>query len=188
MSHPKIAFIGAGNMAFSIIGGLVKQGFDASQIWATNLTEDTLSSVKDEFQVNTTTSNIEASLEADVIVLSVKPQVLKTVVEELSDILKERSPLIISIAAGITAKTIQEWIGSESSIVRCMPNTPALLQCGASGLYKTKQVTDQQAEIAEQLLGAVGITLWVKDESGIDAVTAVSGSGPAYYFLSLIHI
>ena len=183
MSHPKIAFIGAGNMAFSIIGGLVKQGFDASQIWATNLTEDTLSSVKDEFQVNTTTSNIEASLEADVIVLSVKPQVLKTVVEELSDILEERSPLIISIAAGITAKTIQEWIGAESSIVRCMPNTPALLQCGASGLYKTEQVTDQQAEIAEQILGAVGITLWVKDESGIDAVTAVSGSGPAYYFL-----
>jgi pyrroline-5-carboxylate reductase len=162
---------------------LVKQGYDHAKIWATNLTEETLTAVKDEFKVHTTTDNISAIQHADVVVLCVKPQVMKHVIAELSDELKQRKPLIISIAAGITAKTIQEWVGSDPSVVRCMPNTPALLQCGASGLYRTKQVSDEQAQIAEQLLAAVGITLWVKDESGIDAVTAVSGSGPAYYFL-----
>lgn len=183
MNQPTIAFIGAGNMAFSIIGGLVKQGYDHSRIWATNLTEDTLKDVKQSFNVNTTTDNATAVNEADVVVLSVKPQVMKEVVQSLAETFKSQKPLIISIAAGITATTLQEWIGAPSAIVRCMPNTPALLQCGASGLYKNPQVSDQQAGIAETLLKAVGITLWVKEESGIDAVTAVSGSGPAYYFL-----
>jgi len=183
MSTPNIAFIGAGNMAFSIIGGLVKQGMSASSIWATNIDQDSLNKLKSEFNVNITTNNQEAIEEADVVVLSVKPQVLKSVVTDLADTLKNKKPLIISIAAGIKAETIQEWIGEPAAIVRCMPNTPALLQCGASGLYKTADVSDQQAEIAETLMNAVGITLWVKDEQGIDAVTAVSGSGPAYYFL-----
>jgi pyrroline-5-carboxylate reductase len=170
-------------MAYSIIGGLVKQGTSADTIWATNIDQNSLDQLSTDFSVNVTQDNQEAVSQADVIVLSVKPQVLKSVVSDLADTLKARNPLIISIAAGIKADTIQEWIGQPMAIVRCMPNTPALLQCGASGLYKTEEVSDQQAQIAEQLLNAVGITLWVKDEQGIDAVTAVSGSGPAYYFL-----
>ncbi|GLQ30559.1 pyrroline-5-carboxylate reductase [Litoribrevibacter albus] len=183
MSTPSIAFIGAGNMAFSIIGGLIKQGVDPKKVWATNIDQESLNKLEQEFQVNTTTDNHQAISEADVVVLSVKPQVLKSVVTDLAETLKQNNPLIISIAAGIKAETLQDWIGQPLAIVRCMPNTPALLQCGASGLYKTAEVTDEQANVAETLMNAVGITLWVQNEQGIDAVTAVSGSGPAYYFL-----
>jgi pyrroline-5-carboxylate reductase len=183
MSTPRIAFIGAGNMAFSIIGGMIKQGVEPSRIWATNIDQNSLDQLKQDFNVNTTQDNNEAVANADVVVLSVKPQVLKTVVEDLKETLIANNPLIISIAAGIKAETLQSWIGQPQAIVRCMPNTPALLQCGASGLYKTQEVTDAQAQTAEQLMNAVGLTLWVNDEAGIDAVTAVSGSGPAYYFL-----
>lgn len=183
MTTPNIAFIGAGNMAFSIIGGLVKQGVDPKKIWATNIDQSSLDKLEQEFQVNTTQDNHQAIAQADVVVLSVKPQIMKDVITDVSESLKAKNPLIISIAAGIKAETLQEWVGQPMAVVRCMPNTPALLQCGASGLYKTPEVSDAQAEAAEQLMNAVGITLWVKDEDGIDAVTAVSGSGPAYYFL-----
>lgn len=184
MSNPTIAFIGAGNMASSLIGGMIEQGFPANQVWASNIVEAPLKQLSEQYKINTTQDNHQAIAEADIVVLSVKPQVMKDVVSELAATLNRAAPpLIISIAAGITAETLQQWLGNALPIVRCMPNTPALLQCGASGLYKTPEVSEQQAQQAEQLLKAVGITLWVENESGIDAVTAVSGSGPAYYFL-----
>lgn len=184
MSNPTIAFIGAGNMASSLIGGMIEQGFPANKVWASNIVEAPLQQLAEQYKINTTQNNHGAIAEADIVVLSVKPQVMKAVVTELAPALnRAKPPLIISIAAGITAITLQEWLGNALPIVRCMPNTPALLQCGASGLYKTNEVSEQQAEQAEQLLKAVGITLWVTSEEGIDAVTAVSGSGPAYYFL-----
>ena len=187
MTHPVIAFIGAGNMASSLIGGLIEQGYPHQNIWASNITQAPLTKLNNQYKINTSLDNAEAVKQAEVIVLSVKPQIMKTVVTELSAVInnsnRHQAPLILSIAAGISAQTLQHWLGAKQPVVRCMPNTPALLQCGASGLYKTAEVSEQQAEQAETLLNAVGITLWVKDEAAIDAVTAVSGSGPAYYFL-----
>lgn len=180
-----LTFIGAGNMASSIIGGLIEKGYDAKLITACDPNPDALSTLATNFHINTTDDNIQACTHSDVIVLAVKPQILKTVTVELKPAFEqgESLPLIISIAAGISSQTIQDWLTQPIAIVRCMPNTPALVQLGASGLYANSHTTDQQKSIAEQLLSAVGYATWVNDEALIDAVTAVSGSGPAYFFL-----
>jgi len=176
-----ICFIGAGNMAYSIIGGLVKQGFDAKQLIASDPSENSLAKMA-ELGVSTTHDNIEAIQGADVVVLAVKPQVMETVLSPLKDTLAASKPLLISIAAGITVDTLTQWAG-ELSIVRCMPNTPALVQLGASGLYANEAVSDEQKQLTETILNAVGVSEWVSEEGLIDAVTAVSGSAPAYFFL-----
>lgn len=184
-----LAFIGAGNMAGSIIGGLIQQGYPANAIHACDPNTDGLQRLQEQFGINTQTTNDAASQQCDVIVLAVKPQILKQVCQSLQAPLSTRDssqlPLIISIAAGISSEQIQTWLGSEHplAIVRCMPNTPALVQQGASGLYANQQTSDKQKQIAESLLQAVGYTTWLDDESLIDPVTAVSGSGPAYFFL-----
>ena len=126
-------------------------------------------------------SNAEACLDANVIVLAVKPQVMKDVCLDLAPHL-QAGQLIVSIAAGITSASLENWLG-ERAIVRCMPNTPSLLRLGASGLYANARVSSEQRQQAEQLLSAVGIAVWLDEEKLIDAVTAVSGSGPAYFFL-----
>jgi pyrroline-5-carboxylate reductase len=181
MINKKLAFIGAGNMAKAIIGGLIAQGFDAKKITASGPRIENLQKVADEFSVNISTDNLTAA-RADVIVLAVKPQMLKQVATELSSALTHK-PLIISLAAGITTKSLQRWLNSNLSIVRSMPNTPSQVLLGAAGLFANAAVSDEQKNIANAILSAVGIVSWVEQENLINTVTAVSGSGPAYYFL-----
>jgi len=181
MSKTRIAFIGAGNMAASLIGGLRAQGVDASQITASDPGADTRSRVHAEHGIEVFEDNAEAVAGADVVVLAVKPQVMKAVCQTLQPTLQD-GQLIVSIAAGITCASLQAWLGARP-VVRCMPNTPALLREGVSGLYATLEVTDAQRQQAEQLLSAVGTAVWLEHEQQLDAVTAVSGSGPAYFFL-----
>ena len=182
MSTPRIAFIGAGNMAASLIGGLRAQGVPAAQIRASDPGAEQRAKIAGEFAIDVVESNAEAVADADVVVLSVKPQAMKAVCQALAPALKPEQ-LIVSIAAGIPCASLEAWLGQPRPVVRCMPNTPALLRQGASGLYANAQVSAAQREQAGQLLSAVGIALWLDDEAQIDAVTAVSGSGPAYFFL-----
>ncbi|MDD0973634.1 pyrroline-5-carboxylate reductase [Pseudomonas fontis] len=181
MSKTRIAFIGAGNMAASLIGGLRAQGLEAAQIRASDPGAEQRAKIHAEHGIEMFESNAQAIEGADVIVLAVKPQAMKAVCEALKPSLKPEQ-LVVSIAAGITCRSMNNWLG-EQPIVRCMPNTPALLRQGVSGLYATAQVSAEQRNQAEQLLSAVGIALWLEQEQQLDAVTAVSGSGPAYFFL-----
>ncbi|KEI69921.1 pyrroline-5-carboxylate reductase [Endozoicomonas elysicola] len=182
MNESTIAFIGAGNMASSIIGGLINNGWPTYQLIATARTEETLSDIREKFNIETTVDNHQAVGKADVIMLCVKPQVMKEVLTDLSSSIKPNA-LIISVAAGITMESLQKWGGEHLSIVRSMPNTPSLLQCGASGLYANNNVSNDHKKLTDDIFNAIGIAKWVDQESLIDAVIAVSGSGPAYYFL-----
>ncbi|WP_347330700.1 pyrroline-5-carboxylate reductase [Marinimicrobium locisalis] len=179
--YPKLAFIGAGNMARSIIGGLVQEGYPAEKIRASARTEETLARLSEDFGTGTG-SNHGIAQWAEVIVLAVKPQAMKAVAEDLSPSLTHR-PLLISIAAGIDAESLGRWLGEEQAIIRCMPNTPSLVKAGASGLYANRHTTDIQRRQAEQIMAAVSRVQWLDDEALMDALTAVSGSGPAYFFL-----
>ena len=181
MSKTRIAFIGAGNMAASLIGGLRAKGLDAAQIRASDPGEQTRARVSAEHGIEVFADNAEAIQGVDVIVLAVKPQAMKAVCEAIRPSLAPNQ-LVVSIAAGITCASMKNWLGAQP-IVRCMPNTPALLRQGVSGLFATAQVTAEQRQQAQELLSAVGIALWLDQEQQLDAVTAVSGSGPAYFFL-----
>ncbi|MFT7386885.1 MAG: pyrroline-5-carboxylate reductase [Candidatus Endobugula sp.] len=182
-----LTFIGAGNMSSSIIGGLIEQGYCPDDITASDPNTEGLQAIHHKLGIRTTTDNNTACASCDVIVLAVKPQVLKQVVTGLQGVLAQRSqaPMIISIAAGISCDHIRQWIGRDIAVVRCMPNTPALVGQGASGLYANTQTSNEQKAIAEQLMGAVGYATWVAKESLIDTVTAISGSAPAYFFLMM---
>ena len=183
MSTPRIAFIGGGNMAASLIGGLRAQGIAAEALCASDPGADRRAALGTEHGIETFTDNDQAVNDADVVVLAVKPQVMQSVCRELAGHLQAHQ-LIVSIAAGISCDSLQNWLGPQPrAIVRCMPNTPSLLRQGVSGLYANDQVSAEQKQQAEQLLSAVGLALWLDDEALIDAVTAVSGSGPAYFFL-----
>jgi pyrroline-5-carboxylate reductase len=181
MTTPRIAFIGAGNMAASLIGGLRAQGVEASAIRASDHGAEQRAKISADFGIASFASNAEAIEGADLIVLAVKPQVMKEVCLELAPHLGDQQ-LLVSIAAGIGCASLENWLGPRA-LVRCMPNTPALLRQGVSGLYANARVSAEQRQQAEQLLSAVGLALWLEQESLIDAVTAVSGSGPAYFFL-----
>lgn len=186
MSNPRIAFVGAGNMAASLIGGLCAQGLDARSITASDPFAEQRDKVAAEHGIQVFADNADAIKDAEVVVLAVKPQAMKNVCLALAPQL-QGNQLIVSIAAGITCASLQTWLSTAQaptrSIVRCMPNTPALLRQGVSGLYANAQVSSAQRQQAEQLLSAVGVALWLDEEQLIDAVTAVSGSGPAYFFL-----
>lgn len=183
MQSFNIAIIGAGNMGQSLIGGLVANGVDPDRIWVTDPSLDKLQHIQGQYGVNITLLNKEAALKAETLLLAVKPQLMPMVAQELREIVQQTKPLIISIAAGIPLQALQHWLGNDCAIVRCMPNTPALIQCGATGMYANQQVSTSQRERAEGILQAVGITAWVQQESALDIVTALSGSGPAYFFL-----
>ncbi len=184
MNNSQIVFVGAGNMARSIIGGMVAQGLAPENITACAPSQKGLDALACDFGVATETDNNKAVINADVVILSVKPQVMKMVCLALKESLSENT-LIISIAAGINCASLHAWLGEDQQVVRCMPNTPALVQCGASGLYASHQVSEAQKALAIGILSAVGVAKWVERESEIDAVTAVSGSAPAYFFLML---
>lgn len=179
-----ITFIGAGNMANSIIGGLIADGYDATAIIASDPNETTLATLSEKFGIQTQADNIKACMSADIVVLAVKPQVLKSVSQTLKTAIKPDT-LVISIAAGISSDSLAQWLGEAVAIVRCMPNTPALVGQGATGLYANEHVSSAQKQQAEQLLNAVGISIWLGSEDLIHSVTAVSGSGPAYFFLMM---
>ncbi|MDH5178204.1 MAG: pyrroline-5-carboxylate reductase [Gammaproteobacteria bacterium] len=180
MMKATIGFIGGGNMARSLIGGLLTSGIAAEQIHVAEPDDQLRQQLHIDFGVHTGTDNTAIADQCDVIVLAVKPQMMKTVVSTLGDVSEK---LLISIAAGIEIKAIEKWLGGTAAIVRTMPNTPALVKSGATGLYANSAVSETQKETAESILRAVGLTLWVADEALLDAVTALSGSGPAYFFL-----
>lgn len=182
-----IAFIGAGNMSSALYGGLIHSGYSATDITATSPEPQILEAQQKKYGIHTTTDNLLAATKADVLVLAVKPQILKHVCIEIASVIQNRKtpPLIISIAAGVDCSAIQTWLKTNVAIVRCMPNTPALIGVGASGLYANHQVTSQQKSLAETLFKAVGMVEWVDNEDLLNAVTAVSGSAPAYFFLML---
>lgn len=181
--HKTIGFIGGGNMARSLIGGLLQDGYDPLKIRVCDPVPEQRQRLKQAFDVQISSDAANMLPGCDCVVLAVKPQVLHSAIEPIRKQLVGLNPLIISIAAGIHVDSIRRWLGSDLAIVRCMPNTPALIQAGATGLYANAAVTESQRDFAESVLRAVGLTLWVKEESQIDAVTAVSGSGPAYIFL-----
>ncbi|WGZ90805.1 MAG: pyrroline-5-carboxylate reductase [Candidatus Thiocaldithrix dubininis] len=178
-----ITFIGAGNMARSLIIGLLQ---DKANVLLRVADPDPqqLDAIRQHWpDVQATQDNAEALQGADVVVLAVKPQVMREVLEPLADLAQRTRPLVISIAAGIREAALNQWLGGNLPIVRCMPNTPALVQTGATGLVANAQVSQAQRNLAESILRAVGITVWFAEEASIDSVTAVSGSGPAYFFL-----
>lgn len=182
MNQTVVGFIGAGNMAQAIIGGLVQSDVQPQNIIASDRAEQALESLNNQFGIQTSLSNIDVVKKSDVFFLAVKPDQLLGVCDEISSVVAERHPLIISIAAGVSESSMAKHLPSGVKIVRCMPNTPALVQTGASGLFANKAVSDDEKKLAESLMQAVGLTVWVDDEALLHAVTAVSGSGPAYFF------
>lgn len=176
-----IAFIGAGNMAASLISGLVTDGYAPECIWVTNPSRPKLENLQQNFKVKITQDNLQAIASADIIVLAVKPQKMQAVINDLSSKLGKK--LVISVAAGVSTTQLQTWLGLPiSAIIRCMPNTPALIRAGITGMYAAPSVTPEQKALAESIMQAVGAVLWVDKEEQIDIVAALSGSGPAYFF------
>lgn len=183
MKTQSIGFIGGGNMATSLMSGLIASGHSPQQIWVSDTAQNLLQAHRDNFKVNISVSNATIVEESDVVVLAVKPQILRDVASEIAASVVTKNTLVVSIAAGISQASLSKWLGAEVAVVRCMPNTPALVLSGATALHANANVSDQQRDLAENILRAVGLALWVDQESQLDAVTAVSGSGPAYFFL-----
>ena len=183
INNKNITFIGGGNMARSLINGIIDDNNDV-KLCVSDPDEAQLDGIRQNWAtVKTTTDNIEAIDQADVVILAVKPQIMAEVIEPLAEIAQQQNMLFISIAAGVTESNLSTWLGGNVPIVRCMPNTPALVQSGATGLFANQQVSDEQSSLAESILRSVGITVWFAEEHLLDAVTATSGSGPAYFFL-----
>ncbi|MCK5871371.1 MAG: pyrroline-5-carboxylate reductase [Methylococcales bacterium] len=183
MKTKNIGFIGGGNMATSLIKGLIASGHPPQQIWVSDIDAERLKNLSSMLQIQTALDNNLLIEHVNVVVLAIKPQVLRKVAEAIVPALKNSATLVVSIAAGINQKSLSQWLGQTTAIVRCMPNTPALVLTGATVLHANINVNEIQKDLSENILRAVGIALWVDDETELDAVTAVSGSGPAYYFL-----
>lgn len=176
----KIAFIGGGNMAAALLGGLIKRGAAADDLYAVDVNEDARARLASQLGIRTGAAADEALLGYDAVVLAVKPQVMKSVATSLAPHLSTQ--LVISIAAGIRASDIARWLDGYRRIVRAMPNTPALIGMGVTGVAALDDVDAAGRTLASDVLGAVGETVWFDDEAKLDAVTAISGSGPAYVF------
>jgi len=177
------AFVGGGNMGGALIRGLIARGLTAQRISVGEAHQPRRIVLADELGVHVTADNREAVQDADLVVLAVKPQDMAGTVQALAEKFRARPPLVISIAAGIRVADIESWCGPGVAVVRAMPNRPALNGAGATALYAPPSVNEAQRALAAQVLGAVGITVWVAEESLLDVVTALSGSGPAYFFL-----
>jgi pyrroline-5-carboxylate reductase len=176
----KITFIGGGNMATALIGGLLKGKFyTADELSAVEVNEEACLSLRNKFSIKATADLAQGIANSNIIVLAVKPQQLGEVCKHLAPLLNAQ--LIVSIAAGIRAQDIARWLNTEN-VVRCMPNTPALIQSGVTGMYALTKVNLANKKIAESILNAVGSTVWLQEEVMLDGVTAISGSGPAYVF------
>lgn len=180
-----ICFIGAGNMASAIVGGMIQQGYPASAITATSPDTASLATIQQRYQIHTSSHNPTAVEQADVVILAVKPQIMAAVCRELQPVLAQRNPLIISIAAGIPIDALQSWLGHHLAIVRAMPNIPALIGLGATALYGSDNLSSHQHQLAQRIHSATGLVQWLPQEQLMDAATAISGSAPAYFFLML---
>jgi pyrroline-5-carboxylate reductase len=182
-SKPSVAVIGGGNMASSLIAGLIADGYPKTAICVAEPDATRRQDLNDRYGVRAVADNREAVAGAATLVLCVKPQLAPAVCREIGSLVSELGPLVISIMAGVTEAAIQTWLGAAVPVVRSMPNTPAMVQTGAIGLHAGPAVTDEGRNRAETILRAAGLTRWVEEEAQIDAVTAISGSGPAYFFL-----
>ena len=178
-----IAFIGGGNMARSLIGGLIARGIAAGSIRVAEPVAELRDALRRDYNVGVFGDAAEAAAGAGTWLLAVKPQVMRGICESLAPLAKSASPLVISIAAGITAAQLERWLGSGSRVVRAMPNTPTLLGAGVTGVFANAHVDADGRARAQRLLSSGGALVWIDDEAMMDAVTAVSGSGPAYVFL-----
>lgn len=177
-----LAFIGGGNMGRSLIGGLIARGIAPERIVVADPSETVRDGLIADFGIRAATSASDAVQDAALMLLAVKPQVMREVCEALAPAWPADA-VAVSIAAGITTGQLDAWLGGQRAVVRAMPNTPALLGAGASGLFANPRTTSAQRLLADAVLGAVGISVWLQDEAQMDAVTALSGSGPAYFFL-----
>jgi pyrroline-5-carboxylate reductase len=175
-----VVFIGGGNMADALVGGLLKNGFAAGQLRAVEVSGDARRRLADKYRVECFDEARKALRPGDIVVFAVKPQQMKEAARFSG--LKDNANLVISIAAGVTLASLSRWLGGYTRMVRAMPNTPALIGAGIAGLYALPGVSDTERRQAEAILGAVGGTVWIEDEALMDAITAVSGSGPAYVF------
>ncbi len=180
MQSPVLAFIGAGNMAKAIIGGLVSSGYPAHNIIATNPGNEKLQALSNQFGIKTTNDNYQTAKSAEVIILAVKPWIVPLVCKEIEDVIGQQ--LILSIAAGKAIDSIQQYFQNNSNIIRAMPNTPCLISKGVTGLLAHKDVDQAKRDFVERLFNHIGDTCWITNEQQMDIVTALSGSGPAYYF------
>ena len=180
---PVVAFIGGGNMARSLIGGMIARGADPARIRVAEPVDALRESLQADFDVRCFATAAEAVEGAAIWLLAVKPQVMRTVCDSLAPVAQSTRPVAISVAAGITSRQLSDWLGGDVAVVRAMPNTPALLGVGITGLFANAQVDAGQREQSGHLIEAVGPVVWIDDEVQMDAVTAVSGSGPAYVFL-----
>ena len=180
-----IAFIGGGNMAASLIGGLLEAGWGAEAITVSEPDNERRGALAERFGVQVTGDNAEAVADAATVVLAVKPQIMEAVAGDLGRAIKDTQPLVISVAAGIRLDKLRDWLGVATPLVRVMPNTPALVGAGVSALYAGDDVDGPGRAEAERILRAAGEVVWVPKEAHMDTVTAVSGSGPAYFFLIL---
>lgn len=185
MTSHIIGFIGAGNMARSLAGGLLANGWSADQLRLADPDPDQRRGAEQALGLKTFDDNRAVAAAADVLVLAVKPQVLRTVATDLAATVQRKKPLVVSVAAGIRVADIEHWLGGNLALVRVMPNTAALIGSGASGLCANARASAAQRDLAESILRAVGVTAWVEDEGLMDVITAVSGSGPAYFFLAM---
>jgi pyrroline-5-carboxylate reductase len=177
------AFIGGGNMGSALIRGLIAKGLPAGRISVGEAVQARRIALADELGVHVSTDNLEIVQGADLVVLAVKPQDMASTVRPLAQVLVQRRPLVLSIAAGIRVADIQGWCGPGIAVVRAMPNRPALNGAGATALYGAAGLAPEQRKLADDALAAVGTTVWVNEEDALDVVTALSGSGPAYFFL-----
>jgi len=185
MKAPAIAFIGCGNMSRSLIGGLLKDGVAPARLRGADPQPAQRDLIRAQLGIETLADNAAAAKGAAVVVLAVKPQAMKDALASIAEVLRRESPLVLSIAAGIRMETIRTWLGADLPLVRAMPNTPALIGAGASALCAGGRAGPEHRELAEGILRAVGTVVWLEDEALMDVVTALSGSGPAYWFLAM---
>jgi pyrroline-5-carboxylate reductase len=183
MENSRITFIGCGNMGRSLIGGLIANGLPVNAITGTDVDAEQRQTTASQYNIEVLEDNQQAIKDADVVVLAVKPQSMQNTLEPIKVALSQAKPLLISIAAGIQLSHLAKWAGEDLAIVRAMPNTPALIQAGATAIFANQHASEQQRDLAETIMRSVGLALWLEDETLMDTVTALSGSGPAYYFL-----
>lgn len=183
MQKKVLGFIGAGNMASSLIGGLLADAWSADDIRAADIDEGQTARLSQRFGIRTATDNKAVVDAADILVLAVKPQIMQPVLRAMAPQVQKKRPLVISVAAGITLDALDDWLGGNIPLVRTMPNTPALVRSGATALFANRHADIEHRNQAESILRSVGLTVWVAQESQLDTVTALSGSGPAYFFL-----
>lgn len=185
MSEKIITFIGGGNMARSLIGGLIADGHPSAAIRVAEPDASRREALINDFAIQGFEDNATAARSADAVILAVKPNTVADVAEGLAAQIREQESLVISIAAGVRSADIARWLGQGAAVVRAMPNTPALVQTGATALFANTAVSDSQRDLAESTMRAVGMVVWLSDEQQMDAVTALSGSGPAYFFYTM---